>query len=82
MGTKRYPEEFRREAVELWRSSDRPRCRVAESLRISDGTLVAWIAEFEKRDAPGALSADEYRRGCGDSYAAQVFGSAASVSPA
>ena len=42
MGTKRYPEEFRREAVELWRSSDRPRCRVAESLGISDGTLVAW----------------------------------------
>ena len=59
MGTKRYPEEFRREAVELWRWSDRPRCRVAESLGISDGTLVAWIAEFEQRDAPGALNADE-----------------------
>ena len=59
MGTKKYPEEFRREAVELWRSSDRPRCRVAESLGISDGTLVAWIAEFDQRDAPGALNDDE-----------------------
>jgi len=51
MGTKRYTEEFRREAVELWRSSDRPRCQVAESLGISDGTLVAWTREFDQADA-------------------------------
>jgi len=59
MGTKKYPEEFRREAVDFWRASDRPRCQVAESLGISDGTLVAWTAEFDKADAPGALNADE-----------------------
>ena len=59
MGTSRYPEEFRREAVELYRSSDRPRCRVAESLGISDGSLAAWVAEFDQRDAPGALNDDE-----------------------
>jgi transposase len=59
MGTHRYPEEFRREAVELARSSDRPRCQIASSLGISDGSLAAWIAEFEARDAPGALSDDE-----------------------
>jgi transposase len=59
MGTKRYPEEFRREAVELARSSDRPRYQVAESLGISDGSLAAWMAEFAKRDEPGALSNDE-----------------------
>jgi transposase len=59
MGTYRYPEEFRREAVELVRSSDRPRCRVAESLGISDGSLAAWVKEFEGREAPGALSDDE-----------------------
>ena len=41
------------------RRSDRPRCQVAESLGIADGTLVAWIAEFADRDAPGALSNDE-----------------------
>ncbi len=58
MGTRRYPEEFRREAVELWRSSDRPRRRVAESLGISDGTLVAWIHEFDRDEEPGALTSD------------------------
>jgi transposase len=55
----KYPEEFRREAVELFRTSDRPRCRVAESIGISDGTLHAWIKEFDQLDAPGALNADE-----------------------
>ncbi len=59
MGTSRYPDEFRREAVELYRSSDRPRCRVAESLGISDGSLAAWVADFDQRDAPGALNDDE-----------------------
>jgi transposase len=59
MGTHRYPEEFRREAVELYRSSGRPRCRVAESLGISDGSLAAWVAEFDARDEPGALSGGE-----------------------
>jgi len=59
MGTHRYPEEFRREAVELARSSDRPRCKVASSLGISDGSLAAWIVADEKRREPGALSDDE-----------------------
>ena len=59
MGAHRYPEEFRREAVELYRRSDRPRCQVAESLGIADGTLVAWLAEFADRDSPGALNNDE-----------------------
>ncbi len=35
--------EFRREAVELARSSDRPRYKVAESLGISDGASASWI---------------------------------------
>lgn len=59
MGTKRYPEEFRREAVELARSSDRPRCQIALSLGISDGSLAAWIVADEKSREPGALSDDE-----------------------
>jgi transposase len=54
-----YTEEFRREAVELARSSDRPRYRVAESLGVSDGALASWIAEAERDEAPGALSRDE-----------------------
>lgn len=55
----KYPEEFRREAVELYRSSDCPRCQIAESLGISDGTLAAWVREADAADVPGALDADE-----------------------
>ncbi|MGH1506329.1 MAG: transposase [Acidimicrobiales bacterium] len=55
----KYPEEFRREAVELCRSTDRPRCQVARSLGISDGTLAVWIKEADAGDEPGALDADE-----------------------
>ena len=41
----KYPEEFKREAVELYRSSDRPRVEVAKSLGISDGSLAAWVKQ-------------------------------------
>ena len=47
----KYPEEFRREAVELYRSSDRPRCQIAESLGISDGSLAAWVKEADAAQA-------------------------------
>ena len=55
----KYPEGFRREAVELYRSSDRPRCQVAESLGISDGSLAAWVKDYERDDEPDALDGDE-----------------------
>ena len=55
----KYPEEFRREAVELYRSSDRPRCQVAESLGISDGSLAAWVKEYDRDGEPDALDGDE-----------------------
>ncbi|MDW3217129.1 MAG: transposase [Acidimicrobiales bacterium] len=58
MGTHRYPEEFRREAVQLYRRSDRPRVEIARSLGIADGSLAAWVNEFEARDA-GGLDEDE-----------------------
>jgi len=35
----KYPPEFRREAVELARASDRPRAEVARSLGLSDSTV-------------------------------------------
>ena len=54
-----YTEEFRREAVELARSSDRPRYKIAESLGVSDGALAGWIKEAERDEQPGALNADE-----------------------
>lgn len=55
----KYPEEFRREAVELYRSSGRPRCRVAESLGISDGSLAAWVKEADAAAEPGGLDASK-----------------------
>jgi transposase len=39
----KYPPEFRREAVELARSSDRPRAEVARSLGLSDSTWANWV---------------------------------------
>jgi transposase len=55
----KYPEEFRREAVALYRSSDRPRSEVARSLGISDGSLAAWVKAAERDETPGALDASE-----------------------
>ncbi len=54
-----YTEKFCREAVELARSSDRPRYKIAESLGVSDGALASWIKEVERDEEPGALSRDE-----------------------
>jgi len=61
--TIRYPVEFRREAVELFRSSGRSTIQVARSLGVSDSTLRKWIraereAEVRAND-PDALSESE-----------------------
>jgi transposase len=53
------PKSSVREAVELFLTGNRPRCQVAESLGIADGSLAAWVKEHEKRTVPGALSEDE-----------------------
>ena len=59
----KYPDEFRREAVELVRSSGRSMADVARSLGISDATLGNWMSadrEARARAAdPRALSDDE-----------------------
>jgi transposase len=55
----KYPEEFRREAVALYRNSERSRAEVAKSLGISDGALASWVKAVEAAEAPGALDADE-----------------------
>lgn len=59
----KYPEEFRREAVELVASSGRSVAEVARSLDISDATLWNWVKadrERRERDAdPDALSESE-----------------------
>jgi transposase len=59
----KYPIEFRREAIELVRSSGRPVAEVARSLDIAEGTLWNWVKadrEARERDAaPDALSESE-----------------------
>lgn len=55
----KYPEEFRREAVALYRSSDRSRAEVAKSLGIADGSLASWVKAIEAQEAPGALDPSE-----------------------
>jgi transposase len=47
----KYPEEFRREAVALYRSSERSRAEVASSLGISDGV----VKDADRDRLPGAL---------------------------
>jgi transposase len=58
-----YPAEFRREAVELVRTSGRSTAEVARSLGISDATLYNWVKadkEAQERAAnPSALTESE-----------------------
>ena len=59
----KYPEKFRRDAVELVRSSGRPIAEVARSLGISEGTLWNWVKQARDATArtvdPDALSESE-----------------------
>lgn len=59
----KYPPEFRREAVELVRKSDRSLIQVARDLGISDSTLSNWVrADQEARaraEDPEGLSESE-----------------------
>jgi transposase len=58
-----YPAEFRREAVELVRTSGRSTAEVARSLGICDATLYNWVKadkEAQERAAnPSALTESE-----------------------
>lgn len=65
----KYPDQFRRDALELVRTSERPIAEVARSLGIAEGTLWNWVRatrEAAERAAdPDALTEserDELRR--------------------
>ena len=59
----KYTPQFRREAVELVKTSDRPRVQIAESLGISDSTLANWMAADREvaqwADDPDGLTESE-----------------------
>ena len=56
-----YPEEFKREAIELVRISSKSQHQIAEDLGISDVTLRNWVkrAERDEGKRPDGLSTDE-----------------------
>ncbi len=56
-----YPAEFKREAVELVRTSGRPRAEIARSLGVSDTALANWVRadELQRVGDPEALSESE-----------------------
>ncbi len=56
----KYPEEFRREAIALVRSSDRPVAEVARSLGIAEGTLWNWVRA--DRDAVASGGSERVER--------------------
>ncbi|WP_406045186.1 transposase [Micromonospora sp. NBC_00898] len=58
-----YPEQFRKDAVDLVRSSDRPLRQIARDLGVNHETLRGWVRAAEKqpgrRAAPTDLSVAE-----------------------
>jgi transposase len=56
---KRYPDQFKREAVELVRVSGRPVGQIAEELGVSDQTLRNWVHADAGGQGKGSLSPDE-----------------------
>lgn len=65
----KYPDQFRRDALELVKSSGRPIAEVARSLGIAEGTLWNWVRAARDADVrssdPDALTEserDELRR--------------------
>ncbi|XVS61815.1 transposase [Actinosynnema sp. CA-299493] len=50
-GKSKYPERFRRDAVELARSSDRPLRQVARELGVNHETLRNWVRTAEQAQA-------------------------------
>ncbi|NUT51073.1 MAG: transposase [Saccharothrix sp.] len=63
-GKSKYPERFRKDAVELARSSDRPLRQVARGLGVNHETLRNWVRTAEQAQAQaaalaGGVSAEE-----------------------
>ena len=54
----RYPDQFKREAVELVKMPDRPVNQIANELGISDQTLRNWVSKAEGPTTAG-LPVDE-----------------------
>ncbi len=60
---RRFSEEFKRDAVELVRTSGRPIAQIADELGLYDSTLGNWVrqAEIDDGDREGLSSQDKAR---------------------
>ncbi|SDX98635.1 transposase [Saccharopolyspora shandongensis] len=60
-GSSKYPEQFRKDAVELARSSDRPLRQVARELGVNHETLRNWVRTADRAEtaSPGSVSTSE-----------------------
>ena len=61
-----YPEQFRREAVELVRRSGQPVREIAKDLGVTEQSLRTWVKQYEvdvgKRDGVSSEEREELRR--------------------
>ena len=61
-----YPEQFRREAVELVRRSGQPVREIAKDLGVTEQSLCTWVKQHEvdvgKRDGLSSEEREELRR--------------------
>jgi transposase len=57
--TSNYPEQFRKDAVELVLSSDRPLRQVARELGVNHETLRNWVNAARKKQRTATASGDE-----------------------
>ncbi len=61
-GSSRYPEEFRRDAVALVRSSSRPLAQVARELGVNHETLRTWVRAADRADQAAETGGDAAER--------------------
>ena len=47
MSKKQYSEQFRRDAVQLWKKSDKTQQQIADSLGIHSTTLWGWVKQYD-----------------------------------